>query len=276
VGRDQKDNKGVPVLPAVLKPYDCVELPSSAQRNHVAPNACFQSALFGMVARGRRRYLNGRGVISFKGISISYTGEQLDQGDLDVFIHAIYLTAKAENNRRPDGLVNFSVRGFLAAIGRKPGKSGQQWLLNSIRRLSATNVEIRFEDHRPFSSYSVYGGSLINDYFYDPGNQKYYLRVNSCLSSLFDLGWTQLCWRQRLQLSSDLARWLHGLYSSIQAYPIKVSSLLLVSGSNCARLRKFRERLKYALDELVTIGAIHSWKIDSHDKVHVYRHDKKS
>jgi hypothetical protein len=102
------------------------------------------------------------------------------------------------------------------------------------------------------------------------------LRVNSCLSSLFDLGWTQLCWQQRLQLSGDLARWLHGLYSSIEAYPIKVSSLLMVSGSNCARLRKFRERLKYALDELVAIGAIHSWKIDSHDKVHVYRVDKKS
>ena len=263
-------------MPKELMPYDSVELPLCAQGKHVAPNACFQSALFGMVARGRRKYLNGRRIISFKGITISYTGEQLDQGDLDVFIHAIHLTAQEKKNRRPDGLVYFSVRGFLSAIGRKPGKSGQQWLLNSIRRLSASNVEIQFEDKHFSSSYSIYGGSLINDYFYDPRAQKYYLRVNSSLGSLFDLGWTQLCWQQRLQLSGNLTRWLHGLYSSTETYPIKVSSLLILSGSSCGRLRKFREQLKKALKELVTIGAIRSWKIDSEDKVHVYRQNKRS
>lgn len=264
------------MLPEKLMPYESVELPICAQGKHVAPNACFQSALFGMVARGRRKFLNGRRIISFKKITISYTGEQLDQGDLDVFIHAIHLTAQVNENRRLDGLVHFSVRGFLSAIGRKPGKSGQQWLLNSIRRLSASNVEIQFEDKHPYSSNSIYGGSLINDYFYDPGKQKYYLRVNSSLGSLFDLGWTQLCWQQRLQLSGDLTRWLHGLYSSIETYPIKVSSLLMLSGSSCGRLRKFREQLKKALNELVEIEAIRSWEIDSEDKVHVYLQNNRS
>jgi hypothetical protein len=272
VGNDPKDIKEIPELPEILMPYDPVELPSCAQGKHVGPNACFQSALFGMVARGRRKYLNGQRIVSFKGLTISYTGEQLDQGDLDVFIHAVHLTAQEKDNRRPDGLVHFSVRGFLSAIGRKPGKSGQQWLLNSIRRLSASNVEIRFEGNQPYSTYNVYGGSLINDYFYDPGRKRYYLRVNSNLGALFDLGWTQLCWQQRLQLSGNLNRWLHGLYSSTQPYPIKVNSLLILSGSSCERLRKFREQLKKALNDLVKTGAIKSWGIDNEDKVHVYRH----
>jgi hypothetical protein len=185
------------------------------------------------------------------------------------------LTAREKEQRRPDGLVNFSVRGFLSAIGRKPGKSGQQWLLNGIRRLSASNIEIRFEDKRLYSTYSVYGGSLINDYFYDPQHKTYYLRVNPNIGSLFDLGWVLLCWQQRLQLPGNLTRWLHGLYSSIEIYPIKVSSLLVLSGSSYGRLSDFRRQLRKSLNELVQFGAIKSWKIDSEDKVHVIRPSKK-
>ncbi len=255
-------------------PYDPVRLPPCAPEQHVSPNACFQSALFGMVVRGRRKYLNGQRIVSFKGMTISYTGEQLDQGDLDVLIHAIHLTAREKENRRPDGLVHFSVRGFLSGIGRKPGKSGQQWLLNSIRRLSASNVEIRTEGQSVIGNYSIYGGSLINDYFYDPREQKYYLRINSCLGSLFDRGWTQLCWKQRMQLSGDLTRWLHGLYSSTKTYPIKVKSLLILSGSNCGRLSDFRRKLKKSLNELLKTGMLKSWEIDSEDKVHAIRTEK--
>lgn len=269
-----KEKHEIPKLPEKVMPQDPLDLPICSQEKHVAPNACFQSSLFGIVGRGRRKYLNGQRIVSFTGITITYTGEQLDQGDLDVFIHAIHLTAQEKENRRPDGLVHFSVRGFPAAIGRKPGKSGQQWLLNSVRRLSASNIEILFDGRRHYLSGSIYGGSLINDYFYDPQNQKYYLRVNPNIGSLFDLGWVQLCWRQRLQLSGNLTRWLHGLYSSIDTYPIKVSTLHLLSGSSCGRLRRFREQLKKSFNELTVNGAIKSWEIDADDKVHVCAHKK--
>jgi len=268
------DEKKIPKLPEKLMPYDLARLPSSAPRKHVSPNVCFQSALFGLVARGRRKYLNGQRIASFKGISIFYTGEQLDQGDLDVFIHAIHLTAKEKINHRPDGLVQFSVRGFLSSLGRKPGKSGQQWLLNSIRRLSASNVELRVNGQTIINRYSIYGGSLINDYFYDPIKKKYYLRINSNLGSLFDRGWTQLSWQQRLQLPNNLCRWLHGLYSSIYTYPIKVDSLLRLSGAGYSKLSDFRRQLKKSLNELVKTGALKSWEIDSEDKVHVRNQSK--
>lgn len=265
-------------MPETLSPYNTANLPVGAAGKHVSPNACFQSALFGMVVRGKRKFRNGEKIVSFKGTTITFTGEQLDQGDLDVFIQAIHITAKEreKKNFRPNGLVHFSVRGFLSGIGRKPGKSGQLWLLSSIRRLSASNIEISMADRNLCTTYSVYGGSLINDYFYDPNNQKYFLRINSSLGALFDLGWTQLCWQQRLQLPGNLTKWLHGFYSSSRMYPMKVSSLRLLSGSRCKRLSDFRRQLKFSLNELLKIGMLSSWEINSEDKVHVSRPLKKS
>ena len=224
-----------------------------------------------MVGRGRRKYLQGERIVSFKRFTIMFAGEQLDQGDLDVFIHSIHLTAieTRKHNRRPDGLVHFSVRGFLGAIGRRPGKSGQLWLLHCLRRLSSANIQIRLEGIPVYCLDRVFDGPLINVYFYDPRQRHYYLRLNSSLGALFELGWTQLSWKERLQLPGELARWLHGLYSSTQAYPLKVVSLQTLSGSNYKRLSDFRRHLKKALGELQQTGLLGSWNIDSEDKIHV-------
>lgn len=268
-----KENSSIPELPEKLAPCTLLQLPFAHNR-HIVPNVCLQSALFGMVIKGQRKFVNGQVVASFSSISVKYTGEQLDQGDLDVFIHAIHITAQKEKESFPEGLVQFSVRGFLKAIDRKPGKSGQQWLLNSIRRLSASNVEIQFTNKSYFDMFSIYGASLINDYFYDPVKKKYYLRVNSCLGTLFERGWTPLCWKERLQLTGQLTKWLHGLYSSTETYPIKVSSLHRLSGSRCKRITDFRRSLKVSFKELVQVGAIKSWRIDQSDKVHVVNNRK--
>ena len=145
--KDRKYNNKIPELPKTLPPCDPVLLPSPSQNTRMCPNICFQSALFGMVARGRRKHLHGERIVSFKRCTITFAGKQLDQGDLDVFLHAIHLTAieTRKHNHRSGGLVHFSVRGFLKGIGRTPGKSGQLWLLNSIRRLSAAIIKIRLK-----------------------------------------------------------------------------------------------------------------------------------
>ena len=170
--------------------------------------------------------------------------------------------------------MQFSVRGYLKALGKKPGKSGQEWLLNSIRRLSACVVEVHFGDWKKTGFGSMYGGSLIYDFYYDSCRKEYYLRVNSGLESLFSMGWTQLQWRQRLQLKTGLSKWLHGLYSSAEIYPMKVETLLVLSRSRCGRLSDFRRKLKRSLDELQAIGTIKSWRIDRHDKVFITRKNR--
>ena len=269
----EKLDKKIPELPAAdeLKPYDMAELPKGADKNHLAPNACLQTGLFGMVQRGRRKLIENKRIYSFRGVSIYFTGGELDQGDLDVFLHAVHLAAKqhATGQNTKSGLVEFSARSYLKAIGRQPGTSGRKWLLNSIRRLSACLVEVHLESNQYGSN--VYGGSLIYDFYYDSKNKKFYLRINSSLGDLFRPGWTPLKWQQRLQLKTGLSKWLHGLYSSHEIYPMKVETLRVLSRSKCSRLSDFRAKLRGALGELVTAGAIESWEIDQEDKVHVTR-----
>jgi hypothetical protein len=105
--------KPIPELPGILEPYNTPRLPDAAQKNHVAPNTFLQSAMFGMVQRGHRNYLEKHKIYSFRNVTIYFTGGSLDQGDLDVMLHAVHLAAQQAAIRKTSGLVEFSVRGFL-------------------------------------------------------------------------------------------------------------------------------------------------------------------
>ena len=71
---------------------------------------------------------------------------------------------------------------------------------------------------------------------------------------------------------STLAKWLHGFYSThAKPYPYKVETLHNLCGSADKSLRSFRQKLKKALDELVSVGAIEGWDIDGDDLVSVQR-----
>lgn len=265
-------NNNFPDLPVKLTTYDLPKLPEVARQYHIAPNTFVQSALFGMVQRGRRKYLEKKKIVSFRNFAVFFTGGEFDQGDLDVFLHAVHLAARS-GAPHPAGLVEFSVRGFLKELGKHPGKSGQVCLFNSIRRLSACLVEIHFgEDLRQTDLMrlgGIYGGSLIYDFYHDSAKNRFFLRVNSDLGALFKYGWTPLKWKQRLELKLGLSKWLHGLFSSAAVYPIKVENLRVLSRSQCGRLSDFRTKLKESLRELLEAGVIETWKIDQEDKVHV-------
>lgn len=50
------------------------------------PNIALRSALFGAIAKGARSYFERENIPAQKNITISYTGSQLDQGDLDAWL----------------------------------------------------------------------------------------------------------------------------------------------------------------------------------------------
>lgn len=263
----------IPELPIALDPYDSPRLPDVAQKCHISPNTFLQSAMFGMVQRGQRKYMERKKIVSFRNVTIFFTGGELDQGDLDVILHAVHLAAQQSKTNLSHGLVEFSVRGFLKELNKKPGKSGQDWLFNSIRRLCACLVEVRYGEnvrHTVLGKIGIYGGPLIYDFYHDSSKNKFFLRVNSDLGSLLDLGWASLEWQLRLRLKTSLAKWLYGLYGSTDLYPLKTITICLMSRSGCKELYKFRQQLKKALNELVAIKAIGSWNIDNEDKVHIF------
>jgi len=155
---------------------------------------------------------------------------------------------------------------FLKAIGRSTGKKDYQWLDRVFSRLTA--CEVRFE-----RSGFTHGRGLIASYDIDDNSRLYRLCIDPDMAKLYRAGWSAIDWQQRQALRrKPLALWLHG-YNATHAkpLPVKVNTLRTLSGSKTKTLYHFRSALRQALNELKTIGAIASWKIDSSDLVVVDR-----
>ncbi len=252
-------------------------LPEWPDKTRGAPNICLRSSLFGVIKRGQRKALKGEVIATTKGLDIRYTGWQLDQGDFDVLVQSLHLQTRYLE-RTSNNFIRFRIKTFLRDVGRHPGKSGREWLKDCFRRLTATAIEINicFPRGRTNQLFT-YAGSLVDEFYYNDQEQTYFLKVNPKLAELFDAGWTQLQWQQRLQLKSDLAKWLHGFYASHrEPYPMKVATLKLLCGSRSKRLVDYRRILRIAMNELVRVEAINSWKIDNTDKVHVQKNTTKT
>ena len=244
-------------------------IPTWPDQKRGIPNLCLRSALFGVIQRGRRKAVKREAIAAVNGLNIHYTGWRLDQGDFDVLAHSLHLASHQATGQ----YVQFTAKGFLKCIGRSHGKSGREWLKDSLRRLTASAVEIRLEVQRHFGSEAFsYTGSLLDEFYYTEEDQTYFLKFNAKLARLFDAGWTQLQWQQRLLLRTDLAKWLHGFYASHRLpYPMKVRTLQQLCGSDCGRLADYRGKLRSALEELVKAEIIASWNIDQEDKVCVQK-----
>ena len=245
-------------------------LPDWPAHTRGVPNIYLRSALFGVIKRGSRCAVKKEAIGTFKGLIIRYTGWQLDQGDLDVLIQSLHLH-KHHLDPGSGRYIRYTVKGFLRSIGRQPGNSGREWLKDSLRRLKANALEITTEVHLAYSSETItYAGSLIDEFYYNEQEQSYFLKINPRLAALFNAGWTQLQWEQRLRLKTNLAKWLHGFYASHRdPFPIKVSTLKHLCGSDCNRLVDFRRNLRFAMNDLMDSGAIDGGEIDAEDKVHV-------
>lgn len=193
------------------------------------PNSVLRSALFGAFGRGKRKFLRREPISSVEGVSIFYTGQRLDQSDLDVWEGILHLSRNLNLGER----IEFTARGLLRLIGRggsngeSIGKSDREWLKSVFARLKATNVEFQ---QGPYA----YGGSLIDEYFRDDSIGRYVLTLNPRMRVLFSRdGWTSIDWEIRSALRGHpLAQWLHGFYSShASPFPYKVATLHRLCGS---------------------------------------------
>ena len=87
--REQAAQESLPLSPEALPPQpslaNVVMLPIWPDAVRAVPNGFLRSALFGTIRRGARRYMKRERIAALEGIEIYYTGERLDQGDLDVW-----------------------------------------------------------------------------------------------------------------------------------------------------------------------------------------------
>ena len=237
-----------------LKDSKVYQLPLWPEPARGIPNPVLRGALFAAV-QGKNRAVFQRELLACqKGLQIRFTGIQLDQSDLDVWEQALHLARHHPLGSRCE----FSVYGFLKALGRKTGKSEHEWLKNSFARLMGCGVELTNQQER-----KTYGGSLL-EFLRDDESGRYVVIFNPKILTLYEGGWTAIDWQARQLLrGKPLALWLHGyLASHAKPYPIKIETLRAFSGSNNKAVRFFKRKLIAELNELKTIQFIRDYAFE--------------
>ncbi len=227
-------------------------LPAWPQPVRAVPNGVLRTALFAAIRKGRRRYINGEHIASLGGIEIRYKGEQLDQGDLDVWQSVLHIARLQELG----GQCRFTAYAMLKLAGKTDTGKNRAILHARIERLRANAVTIKHGRH-------TYIGGLIDGAFKDEKTQEWVVILNPGLRSLFAQDqFTQIEWAVRHALDGKpLAQWLHGFYAShAKPYPMRMATLLKLAGSEDSNPRSAQQTLRKALDAVAEAGAPHGEK----------------
>ena len=241
-----------------------VQLPLWPEPVRAVPNGFLRSALFGAIRKGRRRFVKGEHLAALDGIEIHYTGERLDQGDLDVYesvLHAVRLQELGSQCR----VTSYAL---LKLMGKTDTGKNRATLQTRIERLRAN--AIRMKQGR----YSFIGG-LVDEAYKDEETQEWVIVLNPKLRALYGADqFTQIEWAVRQALDGrQLAQWLHGFYAShAKPFPMKAETLLKLAGGENANPRSAQQKLRQALDAVAEASEAHgegfSYEIRG-DLVHV-------
>lgn len=238
------------------------QLPLWPEPKRGAPNSFIRSALFAAIQSKDRQFLKEAVLASQDGITVTYTGEQLNQTDLDVWETIVHLARE-----QPLGTVaSFTAHSLLTAMGMSTGNSQHKQLHSTLIRLTACALQVT---HKGKS----YFGPLIKSGAKDEVTRHYGVELNTGIIKLFgENQWTALDWQQRQSLRSQpLAQALHAFYSSHrEPFAVKLETLQAYTGSRNKQLAGFKRQVRTALDALVNVGFLLSFSI-ANDLVKVQR-----
>ena len=90
-----------------------IYLPTWREDRYGSPNSFLRSALFAAIQSKDRVYMNKAEVFSQKGVSISYTGQQLNQEDMTVWLALVDLMKLGLDESVADLFDRYQVKGYL-------------------------------------------------------------------------------------------------------------------------------------------------------------------
>jgi len=260
-----------PAPTAAPPPNNVVRMPVWPDEARGVPNVALRSALFGAIRRGPRRYLKSERMASVDGMEVMYTGERLDQGDLDVWEAVLHFIRRQELGKE----CRFTAYAILKMLGKADTVRNREILHQRLLRLRANAVEVR-------CGRFAYIGGLIDEAFKDEKTHEYVVVANPKIKVLFERDqFTLIDWAVRLELvSHPLAQWLHGFYAShAKPYAYSVEKLHELCGSEDASIRSFKQNLKTMLDLVKDASEKHGQAFNSEIRdglVYVDRQPSKS
>lgn len=234
--------------------------------NRGVPNPFIRSGLFSVRTTAERKFIENMEVPSLSNYNISYTGQDLQQDDLSVWLSLINMA----RDQPMSEAVYFTGYQLVKDLGWRMHSESYKRAQESIKRLKVTGLEIASADKD-----SAYSGSLIREYSWtakdSDGNAKWMVSFEPRLSVLFLEDTTTLFeWetRKKIGTRATVAQWLHSFYASHrEPTPLPISKLYVLSRSE-DKLPGFKRTLKNALQKLVEVGFLKSFAIEN-DVVYV-------
>ncbi len=241
---------------------EIIQLPLWHEGKCGSPNTFLRSALFAAIQSKDRVYLEDVTLFSQQGYKVKFTGKQLNQEDMTVWIALVDLA-----RQHPLGTeCSFTAYAILKHMGLSVGGNQRERLEKIVNRLTECTVKIEAPGMK-------YGGHLIDEYKIDTNTNHYKIILNRKLKHLFgENDWTALSWEQRKKLrQKPLASKLHEYYSSHERpLPVTFDFLHDITGSNNKDKYGFKTKVRAALDELMKIGFLSSYRIEG-EKITVER-----
>ncbi len=236
------------------EPRQLLLFPQWANCRRAAPCAVFRSALFPALKRQKRPFLKEHQIAAVDGVKVTFTGEQFDQSDLDVYLELLHLMKE-----QPSGTdCTFSAYGLLKSLGRSTGKANHKWLHSVLIRLCGGVVDMTDHEKRYF-------GQLLQGGTKDEITKHYTLSLNPRFAALFRAAWASLEHEQRRSLRRNpTAKALHAYYSTHAAPgPHRIDTLAAIAGLTDKNPRKVKMKIKAAHDLLASeeVGFLSGYEV---------------
>ena len=172
---------------------------------------------------------------------------QFNQLDLDLLLELLKLQQAQDSH-----LLKITARQLALKATGEDGKGQYMQIKEQLKLLQNASLEIKQ------GRYSFIG-SILNNAFFDEKEQRYVIEFNDKLTPLFQgNNWTGIDTNVRKQLKTNLAKWLHGFFSShLNSHlPIKLETLYKLSGATDKDMARWvRVRVANALENLQDVFA---------------------
>lgn len=243
-------------------------LPGLEDFMRAMPNHIARSSLFAPVAQGRKKIHDDTVLVSRADAVIRFKGKQLDEAQADVWMQAMY-----EASKKPLGepvIVNRAA--FLRSIGRQTGNEQYRWLHRTMEELAFAMlvIEVTKGGKPKFAIGRTRALHMIEGFDYDDAVETYTLRIDSRWRSMFGnrefalIDWDKrLQFRQHQNMAKALQRLIATSDEAVQRYALDWLKPKLEYSSP---MRKFKESLEAAMDELRRLEIIDGGHIEASTK----------
>lgn len=244
-------------------------LPGLDPELRAMPNHVARSSIFAPIARGRKLYHNQTILVSRSDATITYTGQQLDEGHADAWMQLVYEAKDAPLGQS----VVINRAAFLRAIGRGTSCRDYDWL--ELTMIVFTAATIVIETRKPDGARKYLVGDLkafhmLADFNYDADTRTYTFTIDPRWKKLFGgREFALIDWEKRLEIAQGqhMAKALQRLAATsadlVQRYAL---DWLREKLQYTSPIRKFRESLTASMRELERVGVISGGRIERSTK----------